>query len=950
MLIALLLVLQVINPPVGVEVFRSENGLNANAIYGVLVDPNGYVWVNTDNGLYRYDGNTFRAAPSTLGREVVLANLVDSTSIAALSFDNSIDLIDIRRLSSSQILSIPDSIKLNSFASTVRRFGDTLYVGTSEQRVLRRVGGQWRNYIIPRTSTHFSHAARVAQFDRTDRGILTMTTGGSWFIRDTQLDVDVDTTFIAGKSLYSRNAWWLPGMYQLYRLAPHGIVSEWTYAQLGVSGFIHQALWRSDSELWLATREEGLVVLRFNSKGIRKRTLLDLTGISGLSMDEDGSIWVSTLRNGLYKFHYWFDRFESVTQLNGMPLERTVYSSESLVATEYNGVLHRVRNKEFTRILDGPIYFSKQVANGSTLIGQLDAAYIVTPAGRLTNIEKVVRNAGSVMQNPIKSAYNTDRHIAISAPNGVFLLDGVRDSLMAVYPGRSTSVVLLDAERIAIGRPNRLDILRRTDGSVLTTTPLRVTSLARFDSITVLIGTNGEGLLAYDVVRNDAKVIVPGAWNYIHPLNDKQFSIVGVAGLFVLELDESGARVQLQEVPLTPFGFAQQVRHVRLTEEGVLWISTSQGLLKSQLSDVLSPHPPPRLKISELEYDGSSQIPSDTLQVTQNAQRVSLSLSIQGGFNPNTHILEYLANDSDSHWIPLSQPSIEIESIRKGLTTFQFRLRNVLTDEVVSMVSLVVYKPPFWWELPWVIALVVMLSLSATVGLTVFTQRRWHRRKLEIFAQEDKMREYERIAVTRLLTSHYLFNALATIRSVARRSTDEVNWYIGRLSKVIRALIDRTSQNEVDLQSELDWIRDYVALESVGRQLSIEIKLTIDEDLNPEETYLPAFILQPVVENAMFHGAMKEAPVIHCDVRKVDDRLHILIRNRIDAESPTADSDTSSSRGLQFMTERLRGWGRYHGFALENEDVLSTRYTESEWSTEIILPFINHELPLVTRI
>jgi LytS/YehU family sensor histidine kinase len=184
---------------------------------------------------------------------------------------------------------------------------------------------------------------------------------------------------------------------------------------------------------------------------------------------------------------------------------------------------------------------------------------------------------------------------------------------------------------------------------------------------------------------------------------------------------------------------------------------------------------------------------------------------------------------------------------------------------------------------------------------------------------------------------------------VARRSTDEVNWYIGRLSKVIRALIDRTSQNEVDLQSELDWIRDYVALESVGRQLPIEIKLTIDEDLDPAELYLPAFILQPVVENAMFHGAMKEAPVIHCDVRKVDDRLHIFIRNRIDAESPPADSDNSSSRGLQFMAERLKGWGRYHGYDFGTDDVLSIRKSESEWSTEIKLPFINHDLPLVNR-
>jgi LytS/YehU family sensor histidine kinase len=262
---------------------------------------------------------------------------------------------------------------------------------------------------------------------------------------------------------------------------------------------------------------------------------------------------------------------------------------------------------------------------------------------------------------------------------------------------------------------------------------------------------------------------------------------------------------------------------------------------------------------------------------------------------------------------------------------------------------MVVHKPPFWWEQPWVIALALVLGVLVTVALTTLALRRSHRKNMDQLAQEDRMRELERVAITRLLTSHYLFNALATIRSVARRSTDEVNSYIGRLSKVIRALIDRTSQNEVDLQSELDWIRDYVALESVGRQLPLRFDVAIDETIDPEEIFLPAFILQPIVENAMFHGDMKQDPVIRCDIRFVDQRLHIFIRNRIDAGSPTVEPHGSSSKGLAFMTERLKGWGRYHGLHLETDDVLRIRQTDSEWTIEIILPLVNHDLPLVTR-
>ena len=949
MLIPLLLLLQLIAPPVGVEVYRSEKGLNANALYGVLVDPNGFVWVHTDNGLYRYDGNTFKVVPSTLGREVVLANFVDSTTIAALSFDNSIDLIDIRRLSASQILSIPDSIKLNSFASTVHRFGDTLYVGTSENRILINVENRWSSLILPKGHSSFFHNARVAMIGRASGRLAAATTAGTWFIGDIGFQPDNIYAYIAGKPAYSMDHWWVPGRYDLFQLTENGFKSTRSFASIGVKGFIHQAVWRNSSELWLATKEEGLLVFNFYESGFTKSTLLDVNEISGLSMDEDGTIWVSTLRNGLYKYRSWFDRFTTKDRVNGVPLGRTMFTSDELIVTEFNGAFIKRKSGSYSGLLSGAIHFADNMQGDKVVIGQIDDAYVVGGSGGLTNIEEIVSQNGTKIQHPIKASHRLGGDIALSTPNGVYILDERDLKLQRFYPDRSTAVVILDENRIAIGRPNRLDIVDRSDGSVLITKPYRVTFLSKLNNQQLLVGTNGDGLIAYNIQANSAITTLSGSWNSIHRLNAATYAIVGAPGLFIVQLDSLAMRVGLNEIPLTPSGFAQQVMHVRLSSDEHLWFSTTAGVLKMPFDDAMTPLPIPRLKISDLVLNGLDHSVSDTVDVSRETERVSISLSIQGEFNPNIQVLEYLRGDNASTWIPLSQPSIEIESIRKGLTTFQFRLRNVLTDEVVSSVSIVVRKQPYWWELPWVIGGGVLLVVLATIGLTTLVQRRYLRRKMDALAAEDRVRELERVAVTRLLSSHYLFNALATIRSVARRSTDEVNWYIGRLSKLIRALIDRTSQREVDLQSELDWIRDYVALESVGRQLNIEFTVTIDDDLDADEVYLPAFILQPVVENAMFHGALKDDPVIQCDIRKVDDRLHIFIRNRIAKESLPADSPATSSRGLLFMTERLKGWGRYHGFQLDADDVLSIRLSATEWSTEIKLPLINHNLPLVNR-
>lgn len=779
--------------------------------------------------------------------------------------------------------------------------------------------------------------------ERSANHFIAATSAGSWFFREQIVEPDNASAFISGKPAFSDGKWWIPGRLMLHSLGADGFEPSILYQSYGIKGFVHQAIWRTPSELWLATKEDGLVAIRFSKSGFTLTRLLDIKEVSGLAQDVSGTIWVSTLRNGLFKFHYWFDRFTEIESVNGIRLDKTVFAADFLVVSEFNGTFQRNKSGAFSNILQGPTHFAEATIDNKVVVGQIDKAYIVSEDGKRTDIERIAREAGYVIQHPIKDSYTVGRDIALSAPNGVYVMDGISETLRRVYPGRSTSVVLLDSHRIVVGRPNQLEIINRMDGSVIRAVSYRVTAIKKVDSNILLVGTNGDGLIRFDSNKGEGRVLIPGAWSTLQRVKERVFAIVGAAGLFIVEFDEQATEFKMKEIPLTPIGFAQQVRHVRLSEDGILWLSTSNGILKTNLDVLMKPSPSPQLRISEINSEGIEMLPTDTLQLSRESERISIAIGILGEMNPHIHKLEYTTGviDSTSSWLPLSQPSIEIESIRKGQTSFHFRLRNVLTDETVSSVSLLVIKKPYWYELPWVIALAIVLALGATVIMTTLTLRHSHRRRMDVLAQEDRMREFERIAVTRLLTSHYLFNALATIRSVARRSTDEVNSYIGRLSKVIRALIDRTSQNEVDLQSELEWIRDYLALESVGRQIAIDFRVSVDESLDLEDIHLPAFILQPIVENALVHGALYQDAVIHCDITSTNNQLRISIRNTINADSTNPILSGSSSRGLTFMTERLKGWGRYHGLQLDTNQVLSIQRTDTEWTTVLSLPFVN---------
>lgn len=103
------------------------------------------------------------------------------------------------------------------------------------------------------------------------------------------------------------------------------------------------------------------------------------------------------------------------------------------------------------------------------------------------------------------------------------------------------------------------------------------------------------------------------------------------------------------------------------------------------------------------------------------------------------------------------------------------------------------------------------------------------------------------------INPHFLFNALNTIVSLCRTNPEEARRLIIELSDFFRRSL-KTSRDFVTLKEELELVDSYLALEKArfGPRLSI-VKTIDDEALN---ILIPAFTLQPLVENAVKHGLL----------------------------------------------------------------------------------------------
>ena len=148
---------------------------------------------------------------------------------------------------------------------------------------------------------------------------------------------------------------------------------------------------------------------------------------------------------------------------------------------------------------------------------------------------------------------------------------------------------------------------------------------------------------------------------------------------------------------------------------------------------------------------------------------------------------------------------------------------------------------------------------------------------------------------------HFLFNSLNTIASLTHEEPDLAEEAIENLSDLFRASLRADSQ--VSLDSEIALTRKYIDLEKLRLDDRLRVEWRIDSDL--QRFSLPALTLQPLVENAIYHGIepLAEGGELRIELRQPRDRLEIRISNPL---PPERSPNRSGNRmALENIRERL---------------------------------------------
>ena len=192
---------------------------------------------------------------------------------------------------------------------------------------------------------------------------------------------------------------------------------------------------------------------------------------------------------------------------------------------------------------------------------------------------------------------------------------------------------------------------------------------------------------------------------------------------------------------------------------------------------------------------------------------------------------------------------------------YQFKVKAINSEGLAyeKPFSLFIHISTIWWKTWWFWTLtgLGMLSLVWLAYRYKIGQVRKEERLKSDY--EHKLADVEMSALRAQMNPHFIFNSLNSIEYyIINNEPAKASDYLNRFSRLIRLILQNSKSSVVPLKDDLEALRLYIEMESMRFDNLFDYEVKVQKDLNIERLQIPPMLLQPYVENAIWHGLMQK--------------------------------------------------------------------------------------------
>ncbi len=397
---------------------------------------------------------------------------------------------------------------------------------------------------------------------------------------------------------------------------------------------------------------------------------------------------------------------------------------------------------------------------------------------------------------------------------------------------------------------------------------------------------------------------------------DDEVLVVNDNGLDIIHIPTGQVMHYGEETGLA--GISPDLNVLSSDRNGNIWIGTRKGIIRYSNGSDSTVYGPRTVLEDIMVYLEPIEM-KENLLLGYGENHVSFRYAGLWFSNPEKVICQVFLEGYDLGWKDTYDRQVTYSSLPPGKYTFRVRssidqsFRNASETGIQFRI-----RGPFWLS-AWFIGLFILIVVIS--GLLIVRYRERRLRKIEA-AKKEKV-EFEFQVLKNQVNPHFLFNSFSTLISLIEDNPEQAVEYTEKLSDFFRTILQFKDEEVITLDEELSLIESYFFLLKKRYNDNLNLSISLDEKL--KKSLIPPMTLQILIENAVKHNIIsKDKPLF---IKVYDDNEKIVVENNL---QPKLTAEKSTGIGLENIRKRYR---------LITKSAIEINMSENLF--KIILPILN---------
>ncbi len=940
--------------------YTIADGLPSNKIYCSCQDKNGFMWFGTDVGVVRFDGNNFVSytkEDGLSGNIVVRIKKDFSGRLWFLNLNGTVNYFYKNTIYNEKNAPFLDDLKTNFFIHDFFQDKDSVlyfYNSVAEIFVVKQ------NEFIDYKDFSLNNRKDIGLYNLNkslDDKFLLWTASGIYEFEKIDDEIKLHKNPFLSQKVFQKNE---NESYVLEQFGYLHIFRDLKILKKGIlkleTQLIQSIIEDEDGFMWISTFDKGVYCYKHDS--IVKH--FDIPKAQNLILDEENNIWIVSNVDGIFKINRDILKYKFIGkhEFNGKGITDLAASNQGGIwATNGRSLYYIINNRIFPgsitvggSIIDN-IYHLKN--NTIVLSGTNTNMYFIS------DVNVKIKNK-TIDYNLLGGLNFRVKKLAVDLTENL-LYSFITDKLFRTEIGNSYKTTTLNFDR---GRIN--NIFFNSENKLIINAPINYSYTDSVIMESLYQPFNGQIISSHLILDNENELLNIRR-NKLYLLNNKksydltsQFKsqidfrikdmIYDGSTLFFFTIKTvyfisnplkilSGQPIELNRLNIE-FNNINDL----FCQDSTLYVASNDGITFIPVNECINAEVQPikpyfyKVSLDEENYDISSGVVE-----LKNRKRFSIEFSsLNYSSIPSNY--SYMLEGVDESWITGNETRVVYLNVAPGSYTFKLKSRKNREDYSEIIELPIIVHPTIFQRT--IIKILLILILLFLIFLII---RFRYRRKIKQKETEHLLTTLENKALQSMMNPHFIFNALGSIQGfLLQNKSVEAGTYLSQFARLIRQNMNSLKSNYICIDDEIERLRNYIELEKLRMNNKFTYLIEIDDKLDSYEICIPSMIIQPFVENAIWHGisSIERDGLIKIIFNCIDEKsIEVLVEDNgigIKDTETFSESGRGLNMGVDLTQKRLKLIGERQGV---NSKIITKNITpgaaQAGTQIKIIVPIVD---------